>query len=311
MTMNDEKNSFIHGHLERMSSGPAIDTDFVRALAGDCAMTASQREFLQEEKRSRGIKFYSDVMFILTQNNYPPAQARQLWLAILKHRNALNRALDRNVGITVACVDYLSNIKRSRRALKVIEETKLDAIAKLSTTDGLTGLQSRASFEVALTEEFNKYKRYGNQFTLMILDIDDFKTINDTYGHPYGDHVLTRVSHLINQHVRAVDIAARYGGEELAILLPQTNLIEAYQMADRLCDAVGKCHFQRRVTASIGVAACPQHGSSAETLVQAADKALYQAKREGKNQVRCASPLPVQQTFRQTGNTAQLFDYAG
>ncbi len=306
MTINDEENSFIYGHLERMGAGPTIDMEFVRALAGDCPMTVSQQEFLEAEKKNRGIKLYADVMFILTQNRYSPAQARQLWFEILNHRNSLNGNLNRNVGITVACVDYLANIKQSQKSLKIIEENKLDAIAKLSTRDALTGLQSRASFEVALTEEFNKFKRYGNQFTLLILDIDNFKKINDTYGHPYGDHVLTRVSHLINQHIRAVDIAARYGGEELAILLPQTNLIEAYQMADRLCHAVSKCHFQCLVTASIGVAACPQHGDRPESLVHAADKALYQAKHEGKNQVRCASQWPAPQT----GKTARIIEYA-
>lgn len=305
MTISDEQNSFIFGHLERMSAGPTIDMEFVRALAGDCPMSPSQQQFLEAEKRHRGIKLYADVMFILTQNSYSPAQARQLWFEILNHRKTINEALQRNVGITVACLDYLANIHRSQKTLKVIDAKKLDAIARLSTRDMLTGLQSRASFQVALTEEFSKYKRYGNEFTLLMLDIDDFKKINDTYGHPYGDHVLTRVSHLINQHVRTVDIAARYGGEELAILLPQTNLIEAYQMADRLCTAVSKCHFQRTVTVSIGVATCPLHGKTSETLVQAADKALYQAKREGKNQVRCASPVPAPRT----GTTARIYEY--
>ncbi len=183
------------------------------------------------------------------------------------------------------------------RANKELEE-KRQALLTLSRTDGLTGLINRRHLEERLAQEFARAQRYQAPLSCLLLDIDHFKRFNDTWGHPFGDVVLREVASVAKKALRDVDVLARYGGEELLALLPETSPEEAWRAAERVrlgvealsltCENADGRH-DVRCTASIGVATFPGDGvKTQQALVSAADECLYAAKANGRNQVRQA-----------------------
>jgi diguanylate cyclase (GGDEF)-like protein len=161
----------------------------------------------------------------------------------------------------------------------------------LAITDGLTGLYNHRYLQDHLAAEMERARRYKTPLTCLMLDIDDFKRVNDTQGHPFGDHVLKIVAHVIREQVRRVDTAGRYGGEEFLILMPHTTANEIMPLAERIRMEVQEYPFNAggqniHVTLSIGVATYDPHAESFRDkagLLQAADDALYSAKNHGKN----------------------------
>jgi two-component system, cell cycle response regulator len=173
---------------------------------------------------------------------------------------------------------YAMNITRR----KVAEEK----IYLLATTDSLTGIANRREFARILEGEIDRAKRYGTPLSLIMYDLDSFKQVNDSYGHDLGDYVLQSVTRLVNEHIRSVDVAARWGGEEFIVLMPQSALAAARTAAEKLRQVIAKHRFDKvnNVTASFGVAEfAPQDES--KSLLKRADEALYQAKARGKNRV--------------------------
>ncbi len=163
---------------------------------------------------------------------------------------------------------------------------KAGEFEQLSVTDSLTGLLNRRYMEQRLTEETKRSNRHGYPMSFMMLDVDHFKSFNDQYGHPAGDEALKLVGHVIRETLRAADVAARFGGEEFSILLPQTTSDEAAAIAERIRSNIEQADFHhRRVTMSIGIASCSAELCSSRDLVKAADNALYEAKRTGRNRV--------------------------
>lgn len=157
---------------------------------------------------------------------------------------------------------------------------------QLSVTDELTGLLNRRYIEERVLEEIKRSNRHGFPMSFMMLDVDEFKSYNDRFGHPAGDEALKLVGHVIRDTIRGADVAARFGGEEFSILLPQTKVDEALLIAERIRSNVEQTDFpHRRVTLSIGVASCSADLCSSAELVSAADKALYRAKLNGRNLV--------------------------
>lgn len=165
-----------------------------------------------------------------------------------------------------------------------------------SQSDALTGLFNMRYFRMQLVEEFSRSQRYSRPLTLLMLDVDNFKTYNDRNGHPAGDIVLKEVSRILIRNVRGTDIVARYGGEEFVVLLPETPLDAGLSVAEKIRKAVEDHYFPfagsrngERLTVSIGVASYPDvRVTSDQDLVEASDKALYAAKRSGRNRV-CVS----------------------
>jgi diguanylate cyclase (GGDEF)-like protein len=172
----------------------------------------------------------------------------------------------------------------------VVEIEYDNKIFRMATTDALTRLHSREYFLQEYNDLFHRSERYQRPFSLMMVDIDNFKAVNDTFGQPAGDSVLEKIGRIILEVIRYEDFAARFGGEEFAILLPETGPENARHPAERLRRSIEffDFNFEEKkfsVTVSIGIAAFPEHGSSMEELLKNADDALYQAKRAGRNTV--------------------------
>ena len=163
---------------------------------------------------------------------------------------------------------------------------------KLATTDGLTGLYNHRYFQEQIRMQIENAKRYENNFSLIIADIDFFKQFNDNFGHQSGDAVLKQVAETLKHTVRSTDIVCRYGGEEMSIILPNTDKDMAYTTARKICKRVSEHQFklvngkEAKVTISLGVSTFPGDGLSAAQIIEAADKKLYDAKNSGRNQVK-------------------------
>ena len=163
-------------------------------------------------------------------------------------------------------------------------------IGQLAITDGLTDLYNHRYFQESLSQEISRQKRLKGKFSLLLLDIDDFKKLNDSYGHQAGDIVLKGISSILRSQVREVDMLARYGGEEFALLLLDTDKKGAMKMGERICRAISAQKFKldggmERVTVSGGIACWPADAQEKKLLLRKADRALYYSKEKGKNRV--------------------------
>lgn len=194
---------------------------------------------------------------------------------------------------------------------RAVLEERLSALAM---TDALTGLWNRRAFDQALRREWKRTSRRESDLSLLLLDLDHFKPLNDQYGHPLGDECLAAVASTISDTVRATDVVCRWGGDEVAIILPATDQAGALTAAEKIRSAVEALRFRVKkdsgewvsVTASIGVATARRapDGTIAapHDLLQAADKALYQTKHEGHNRVAMAAGMPARGTNTLEGN---------
>lgn len=165
-------------------------------------------------------------------------------------------------------------------------DDKNQALEILSVTDRLTGLANRRKLESALQAELLRARRYGKVFSVIMLDVDRFKNVNDTYGHTVGDTVLTQVAGLLTRNARETDLVGRWGGEEFLVVCPETSVAVVAALAERYRQEFERFEFEQagRVTCSFGVTAC-QEGDTVQALIQRADAALYRAKEGGRNRV--------------------------
>ena len=172
-------------------------------------------------------------------------------------------------------------------------------VQRQAITDELTGLSNVRHFHDLLDQEIERAQRFNNHIGLVMVDIDNFKQVNDTYGHPQGDLVLKEVARVLEEQSRDIDYPARYGGEEMSVILPQTDIGGAAMLAERMREAIEELRVRRldgggvlKMTASFGVAALPGSATDKRYLIAVADDALYRAKRAGKNRVERATATP-------------------
>lgn len=256
-----------------------FDIEYINILLSD----EKEFQFCKNKYKNR---FYTVILRSITHESFENNKAEQYFKNILKHLDSLNKQLNRDVGIVVASIDYLSNIKKIMDEPKIIEEEKSEFIAETSTKDELTGLYLRDVFDVFLNKLIEENKRNNNNLSLLMIDIDDFKKVNDNYGHQKGDEVLSKVGDILNETIRKMDFVARYGGEELCVIMPNTNKENASLTANRIRENISKVNFDEfSITVSIGVSQLNENITFSKDLILYADKALYKAKNNGKNRI--------------------------
>jgi diguanylate cyclase (GGDEF)-like protein len=180
----------------------------------------------------------------------------------------------------------------SYAALALRNAWLLEQVQRLAATDGLTKIANRRTFEATLEREVARATRSAEHVSLVMVDIDHFKGLNDTHGHQAGDEVLRNVAASLSCECRDFDTPARYGGEEFAVILPGCGPDEALDIAERLRRAVGAAPSIVPITASAGVATYPSHAGDADTLVRAADEALYRSKHAGRDRTSVSEGVP-------------------
>ncbi len=253
--------------------------------AGDDVNLISAIQTLFKEK---GNEAYTILFHILTNLDLPPEEAKSTWDKVVQHWENLCEKLARKVNIRTALCDYFCSINKSLHNPKVIEIHLFEQTEQRSKYDKLTNLFNRHYFDDILEREFARAVRHLTELSLLFFDIDDFKKINDQYGHPVGDEVLKQIAKFIMEEKRTEDIATRYGGEELAIILPETDKINALVLGERIRRRMLENTFQIdgnefQVTISGGVSSFPQDSPTPDELLKKADQALYHAKALGKN----------------------------
>jgi diguanylate cyclase (GGDEF)-like protein len=212
-------------------------------------------------------------------------------------------AENRAVGVLVIEHAVRDGSRAERRVVSMVEQFAahaslalrnawlLEQVQKMATTDGLTGIANRRSFDIGLERELSRAVRNDAPLSVVLIDLDHFKQLNDTHGHQVGDEVLRLVGGALAESCRDFDMAARYGGEEFAVILPGCSEAESLDAAERFRRVVGECDSPVPITASVGVSSYPTSGLTTGELVKAADDALYQSKRAGRNRVTTARPV--------------------
>jgi diguanylate cyclase (GGDEF)-like protein len=234
--------------------------------------------YLQSLSVSHG--FRKDDLLLLTSLSTPIALAIENALLNARSKRAEDKLQDANNTLEQQVMNRTSELKKAR-----------DKLGKLSITDGLSGLYNYRYLIHSLESELRRTTRYDHTLALLLLDIDYLKTFNDTYGHLCGDYVIKTMAKILKSNVRVTDFVARYGGDELAVMLIEANAKTALEIAEKLKKEIGSHNFQWQATrlsvsVSIGVAMAPAPGiQGVAHLVEAADRALYQAKRAGRNAV--------------------------
>ena len=262
-----------------------VADDVIAAINNSSCVDDGPVKGCLELEKKYGTVVYSDIIYKLTRLHISPELAKQYWADIISHMKNLSKALDRNVGIHLAMCDYFSNINNYIKKPVLIEERILEHKEESAYRDGLTGLFNRRYFNQEMPTEIERFRRFGIPFSLLMLDLDHFKKFNDTYGHQAGDMALKVVADVISQSARIYDKTVRYGGEEFAVIMPQSCRTEALVAAERIRAAVEEHPLiydgedLEAITVSIGIATYPIDALEMVGLVRRADQALYVAKR--------------------------------
>jgi len=247
---------------------------------------------LDQIRTQSGLQVYAALLLILTRLGSEESEARRHWEEILKHRRALGQSLGRTVGLRVAVLDYFVNVNRQLTSPRIIDLSLADRQDPASPLDPGTGLWNARQFLSALQKEIRRAKRYRLDLTMLYLDIDDFREINERHGDLVGNILLREVAILIKNKIRDIDMAARLAGEEFGLILPETERMGAFLVAERIRKEMER-HFLRRdvdgrpiaMTVTIGMAKYPEDAAIADRLVRRAEEAMHQAKARGGNAV--------------------------
>ncbi|MFH2124035.1 MAG: diguanylate cyclase [Pseudomonadota bacterium] len=228
------------------------------------------------------------ILRLLAHIEIPPEQAEKCWQDIMSHRGVMSLSIGRQVSLQTAICDFFTSIQKNLTQPTVIEIKDFQEIVRQSNLDFLTGLSNRATLDNVFEKEMARTQRYHRELSLLFLDIDDFKQINDTFGHQAGDAVLQEVGAIINREKRLEDTAGRYGGEEFMIILPDTSKLDALIFAERVRVKIEQLALPYgdtiiRTTISGGLAFWPGDATEKGALISCADQALYKAKKDGKN----------------------------
>ena len=276
-------------HLQKFRDLEAQGIDILAILAGDRILEDQQLEVLLENLGPLGEEYHRDLIELLTHRRFEVAEAQGLWKGIVRHKRKMERALGREVGVRVAAADYLTNRRPLIESPRIVGRQEMERLISQVSRDPLTGLLNRRSIDDALRLEMQRTRRYGGEFTVLLIDLDHFKAINDEQGHIAGDFALVEISRRIEAACRETDSVGRWGGDELLVILPQTEPRDARILSGRLRHDVRHrpilLHNEEfwDATISIGIAGCPEHGTVAQELVDSASGALRAAKGAGRD----------------------------
>ncbi|MBI1869745.1 MAG: GGDEF domain-containing protein [Chlamydiae bacterium] len=222
--------------------------------------------------------------------SFTEEEAEHHWYRILSHQKDLEQVLDRSVGFTVALTDYLMNTVKKVRGPVLVERDDFRKTEDFAIRDPLTNLYNRRFLKDYLDKEFDKIKRYPLAYSILFVDADRFKNLNDQFGHLAGDRVLQRIAKILSCYSRGSDLVARFGGEEFVVVMAQTLGRMAFDVAERLRRHIEFQEFTIsgvkdpvHITVSGGIATYPSDATDADELLRQADEALYHAKVKGRN----------------------------
>jgi diguanylate cyclase (GGDEF)-like protein len=238
----------------------------------------------------RGQDAYPVILHIFTHVLFEPAEAEESWKEIISLYNSMTQAIGRKISIRTAICEYFCSVHKTLKNPKVVEIRVFEKTLRDSRYDGLTGLLNRQALDETLENEFNRSKRHNQNLSIIFFDLDNFKRVNDLYGHLAGDEALKQVSRILLMGKRLEDIAARYGGEELVIVLPETAKKNAHITAERIRSEVEAMPIpwngqEIRLTISGGISSFPKEAEDVRSLIQKADEAVQRAKDSGKNRI--------------------------
>jgi len=247
---------------------------------------------LRSLRNETGAEVYGELIFMLCHLRFDEGEAESHWGRIVSHRDDLRRQSEAAVDLRVAVVSYFVHVNKSYRNPKVLELHLFEQTRASAYRDELTGLYNYRYFNEHLDRELRRCERNGTPLSLLLVDVDDFKDYNDVHGHPAGNTLLVELARLFVGTVRETDSVSRYGGEEFAIVLPDTYKIDAKEIAERVRRVIEAANVPRpegrgrdSTSISLGLATYPADARDPSGLVQCADKALYRAKADGKNRV--------------------------
>lgn len=280
-----------------MEEAGRIRDQLLEVLAEDAHNTQRLLERLDSITRESGIGAHAALLLILTHLAFEEEEARQHWAAILEHQRGLSEALGRDAGVRVAVLDYFMNVNRKLIRPTLIDLEMLDSAGEQANEDNLTGLATDRALHRELQHELRRARRYRQKTALVLFDLDDFAEVNDRVGPLVADRLLREAAILLSNKIRDIDVAARPGEDELALLLPETDRNGALLVAERF-RAELESFFRRRegggepvhLTVSAGVACFPEDALTPELLLERSARALYQAKAMGKNTVQLFHP---------------------
>jgi diguanylate cyclase (GGDEF)-like protein len=263
--------------------------DLAKSIFGEKKNADNNKRELARLRGRYGDRIYCEALYLITNTLIDDIhRAKKLIKKIIWHRKALNRLLGRDVGLQVAALDYLQNKEGILENPTFIERNKIRKLAEHAITDDDIKIYDKSILFLDLNEEVERSKRYGSLFSVIILDIDNFKTINDTYGHMFGDAMLRGLADTLKSNIRKTDSVYRYGGDEFVLLLPETGLKDAENMAAKMKYVVediwlNGAHVSIKI--SIGMAAFQDCHKTGKDILHNADMALYRAKESGKNKI--------------------------
>ena len=239
---------------------------------------------------------FQGLAFELTGLTVPEETARAVFRSLATHLQHLREALQRPIGIRTAALDLSDRLESFLREEGDLRELSHESLVRMAFVDYLTGLPNLRSLSERFASEIKRAERYGRLLSLIMIDVDGFKEINDRFGHLAGNAALRHVAGLLRNFVRETDVTGRYGGDEFMILLPETpkHMAEALAEGIRALISVTPLHLEEHgllpVTVSVGMASFPRDARTAAALMAEADGALYNAKRAGRNQACFSRP---------------------